>query len=70
MLQSLTGILQFTSKIICPGRPLNCHLYAMQDIESHPDHFICLNLQARADIMWWHLFAEDWNGLSIFWYVS
>ena len=70
MLRSLTGLLQFTSKVIRPGRPLICHLYAMQDIESHSDHFIHLNLPARADIMWWHLFVEDWNGLSIFWYVS
>ena len=42
----------------------------MQDIGSHPDHFIRLNLPSRADILWWYLFAEDWNGISMFWDVS
>ena len=69
-LQSLTGLLQFASKVIRPGRPFIRRLYAMQDIGSHPDHFIHLNLPARADIMWWYLFAEDWNGISMFWDVS
>ena len=39
----------------------------MQDIGSHPNHFIQLNLQARADIMWWHIFIEEWNGVSLLW---
>ena len=41
----------------------------MQDIGSHPNHFIHLSLPARADFMWWYLFAEDWNGISMFWDV-
>ena len=61
-LQSLTGLLQFASKVIRPCHPYIRHLYAMQDIGTHPDHFIHLNLRARAVIMWWYLFAEDWNG--------
>ena len=31
-LQSLTGLLQFASKVILPGRPFIRRLYAMQDI--------------------------------------
>ena len=31
------------------------------------DLHIRLNLAARADITWWYLFAEKWNGLSIAW---
>ena len=69
-LQSLTGLLQFATKVIRPGRPFLRRLYAMQDIGSHPDHFIRLNIPARADILWWKLFAEDWNGISMFWDVS
>ena len=42
----------------------------MQDIGSHPDHFIRLNLPARANIMQWYLFAEDWNGISMLWDMS
>ena len=29
----------------------------MQDIRSHPDHHIRLSTAARADILWWHMFA-------------
>ena len=39
----------------------------MQEIGSHPNHFIRLNLPARADIMWWYLFVEEWNGVSLLW---
>ena len=69
-LQSLTGLLQFATKVIRPGRPFLRRLYAMQDIGSHPDHFIRLNMPARADILWWQMFAENWNGISLLWDVS
>ena len=66
-LQSLTGLLQFATKVIRPGRPFLRQLYAMQSIGSHPGHHIRLNAAARADIMWWYLFAEEWNGISMLW---
>ena len=31
-LQSLLGMLQFATKVVHPGRPFLCHLYAMQQI--------------------------------------
>ena len=39
----------------------------MQSIGSHPEHHVRLNAAAKADIVWWHLFAEEWNGISILW---
>ena len=39
----------------------------MQSIGSHPGHHIRLNSAARVDIMWWFLFAEKWNGISLLW---
>ena len=39
----------------------------MQEIGSLPNHFIRLNLPARADIMWWYLFVEEWNRISLLW---
>ena len=66
-LQKLTGLLQFATKVVRPGRPFLRRLYAMQEIGSHPNHFIRLNLPARADIMWWYLFVEEWNGVSLLW---
>ena len=66
-LQKLTGLLQFATKVVRPGRPFLRRLYAMQEIGSHPNHFIRLNLPARADIIWWYLFVEEWNGVSLLW---
>ena len=39
----------------------------MQEIGSLPNNFIRPNLPARADIMWWYLFVEEWNVLSLLW---
>ena len=50
-LQSLTGLLQFATKVIRPGRPFIRQLYTIQSIGSHPVHHICLNSTARADII-------------------
>ena len=66
-LQGLVGLLQFATKVIRLGRPFLRRLYAMQDIGSHPDHHIRLNLAARADILWWYMFASEWNGISMLW---
>ena len=66
-LQSLTGLLQHTTKVVRPGRPFLHCLYALQNVGSLPTHHIRLNQAARADITWWSLFVERWNGLSIAW---
>ena len=69
-LQKLAGLLQFATKVVQPGRPFLRRLYAMQEIGSHPNHFIRLNLPARADIMWWFMFVEQWNGVSLLWDIG
>ena len=66
-LQKLTGLLLFATKVVRPDRPFLRRLYAMQEIGSHPNHFIRLNLPAKVDIMWWYLFVEEWNGVSLLW---
>ena len=66
-LQRLMGLFQFATKVVRPGRPFLRRLHAMQDIGSHPNHFIRLNIPARADIMWWYIFMEEWNGVSLLW---
>ena len=69
-LQSLTGLLQFATKIVHPGKPFLRQLYAMQNIGSHPEHHVRLNSSARADILWWHMFTADWNGISMLWNIK
>ena len=66
-LQSITGLLQFATRVVRPGRPFLRRLYALQEVGSHPMHHIRLNNAARADILWWHLFMEKWNGISMLW---
>ena len=50
-LQSLTGLLQFATKVIRPGRPFIRQLYTIQSIGSHSDHHICLNSTVKANII-------------------
>ena len=32
--------------------------------------FICRNAAARADILWWQTFIEEWNGISLMWVTN
>ena len=66
-LQSLTGLLQHAAKVIRPGRPFLHRLYALQQVGTQPSHHIQLNAAARGDIMWWHVFVNKWNGISLAW---
>ena len=50
-----------------------CHWRSIskwEDIGSQPDHFIGLNTPARTDILWWQMYVENWNGISLLWDVS
>ena len=69
-LQSLAGLLQYATKVIHPGRAFLHRLYALQSIGHSPFHRIRLNVAARGDILWWHVFASEWNGLSLLWNSS
>ena len=66
-LQSLTGLLQHASKVVRPGRAFMRNLHALQSVGSIPTHRVRLNAAARADIVWWCLFAREWNGVSMLW---
>ena len=66
-LQSLTGLLQHATKVIWPGRSFLWRLHALKSVGNFPHHQIHLNIAARADIIWWHIFMDNWNGLSLLW---
>lgn len=66
-LESLTGLLQHAVKVVRPGRAFLRNLYALQSVGQFPTHKVRLNVAARADIMWWHLFISKWNGISMLW---
>ena len=50
-LQWLTGLLQFATREVKPGRPFLRQLYALQDVGHHPTHNVRLKLVARADMV-------------------
>ena len=66
-IERITGLLQFACKVVRPGRPFLRRLYALQEVGTHPRQLVRLNMSAMADIIWWHLFVERWNGISLLW---
>ena len=64
-LLSLIGVLHHAAKVIKPGRTFVRSLIDASMTVKSLDHHVHLNARARADITWWHLFAQSWNGTSI-----
>ncbi len=66
-LESLIGYLQDASKVIHAGRTFTRRLIDLLKANHHRANtsHICLNVQAQSDIMWWHAFIQQWNGLSM-----
>ena len=64
-LLSLIGLLAFAAKVVKPGRMFLRRLIDLSTTVESLNHFIYLNLEARADINWWRQFLPDWNGLSM-----
>ena len=48
-----------------PGRTFARSLIDASTTVKSLEHYIQLNAQACADITWWHLFAQSWNGTSL-----
>ena len=64
-LLSLIGQLQHASAVVRPGRPFMRRMIDLSKSVSKLTHHIRMNCQARSDIMWWHVFLETWNGVSL-----
>ena len=64
-LQSLVGKLQQACKVVRPGRTFLRRMFELLKGTSKKQHFIRLNASFRSDLMWWNLFLETWNGISM-----
>ena len=64
-LLSLIGYLHHASKAVRQGRSFLRRLIDLSMVVKHMDSYVRLNISARSDIRWWHLFAEQWNGTSM-----
>ena len=64
-LQSVTGVLTWCAQVVRPGRA-----YLRRIITHSTSMLKTLKSRAipkgvRADLLWWHSFAADWNGTSL-----
>ena len=64
-LLSLIGLLSHACKVVWAGRVFLRRLIDLSMIPKHPDHFVCLNEEARSDIEWWVRYCESWNGIQM-----
>ena len=73
-LQSLVGLLNFACSVIQPGRAFLRRLIDLSLGISHPNHFIRLTKDVKADLSMWQSFLSTFNGKSLFledqWYNS
>ena len=66
-LLSLIGYLQHASTVVKPGRTFLRRMIDTSKRQIHLDAPMRLNTGFRSDIIWWSLFLERWNGVSIIW---
>ena len=65
-LESLIGHLSHAATVIRPGRIFLRTLFALLSWVSCPTHFIRLNAEVRADLIWWRYLIHHWNGHAFF----
>ena len=61
----LVGKLQQASKVIRSGQTFLWRMFELSKGTSKQQNFICLNTSFRSYLMWWNLFLESWNGISM-----
>ena len=64
-LESLIGLLHHATQVVRPGRSFLHRLISHLRGGRHSNHHIRLNKEARADIQWWRIFLDTWNGVSL-----
>lgn len=65
-LESLLGHLSHAATVVKNGRTFLRQLFTLLSPVRRSHHFIHLNASARADLLWWKTFLQDWNGRSFF----
>lgn len=63
-LESLVGCLCHASRAIKPGKTFMHLLFEVLVGACQSHHHVCLGLAIRLDILWWHTFIDEWNGVS------
>lgn len=63
---SLLGHLTFACRVVIPGRSFISRLLEATRGAKELHHFVTLNQECRKDLLMWHTFLNDWNGVSLF----
>ena len=64
-LESLVGRLAHASRVIKPGKTFMRRLFELLAGTRRAHHHIRLNVSFRSDLLWWSIFMESWNGVTL-----
>ena len=64
-LQSLVDKLQHACKVVPPGRSFLRRMFTLLKGLPKKQQFVRLNKVFHSDLLWWHLFLDTWNGVSM-----
>ena len=64
-MDSLVGKLSHAAKVVRPGKTFLRNLYQKLAETEQPYHHIRFNIPVKSDLMWWAMFIQSWNGVSM-----
>ena len=64
-LLSIIGVMSHACKAVRAGRSFLRRLIDLSMTVNHLNRHVRLNVEARADIEWWHQFCQEWNGVEM-----
>ena len=64
-LESVVGRLAHVSRVV---KPFLRHLFELLSVARKAHHHVRLGAVARSDLLWWCMFMEQWNGVSMIHY--
>ena len=59
------GTLCYAARVIQPGRSFLRRAISLLSVAREGHHYIKLNAQFRADMLWWESLSSHWNGASL-----
>ena len=63
---SLLGYLSHAATVVREGRVFLRYLYNIQAESRSSHHYVHLDAEAKADLLWWTHFLQHWNGTTFF----
>jgi len=64
-INSLVGLLQHASTVVKPGRRFVRRIIEEMAKVRNRNHLVRFNQEIISDLLWWHKFLEQWNGIGM-----